>query len=179
MVLRMMVPIGKVYRGDALTLQGESVEGINELREGLAGMRAMGTLSAVPSVFAALGDALARTGKTDEGLAAVDEGLKMAEAGGDRFSLPEPRVKGRLLLDRSAADRDAAAAAYRQAIEIAHDQEARLLELRAATSLARLWGENGKRDAAREILAPVYQWFTEGFDKPDLRDAKPLLDALT
>ena len=78
----------------------------------------------------------------------------------------------------SAADRDAAAAAYRQAIAIARDQEARWLELRAATSLARLWAENGKRDAARELLAPTYQWFTEGFDKPDLRDAKALLDEL-
>ena len=66
----------------------------------------------------------------------------------------------------------------RKAIEIAREQQARLLELRAATSLARLWGETGKRDAARELLASVYQWFTEGFDKPDLRDAKALLDAL-
>ena len=80
--------------------------------------------------------------------------------------------------DRSAADRDAAAAAYRRAIEIAREQQARLLELRAATSLAQLWAENGKRDAARAMLAPVYQWFTEGFDKPDLRDAKALLDEL-
>jgi predicted ATPase len=110
---------------------------------------------------------------------AVEEGLKMADAGGERFGLPEVhRVKGRLLLDRSAADRDAAAAACRQAIEIAREQEARLFELRAVTSLARLWGENGKREAARELLAPVYQWFTEGFDKPDLKDAKALLDEL-
>jgi predicted ATPase len=87
-------------------------------------------------------------------------------------------VKGRLLLERSATDRDAAVAAFRQAIEIARVQQARLLELRATTSLARLWGQSGKRDTAREMLQPIYQWFTEGFDKPDLRDAKALLDEL-
>ena len=87
-------------------------------------------------------------------------------------------MKGRLLLERYATDRDAAVAAFRQAIEIARVQQARLLELRATTSLARLWGQSGKRDTAREMLQPIYQWFTEGFDKPDLRDAKALLDEL-
>ena len=177
--LRPMVSVGKGFRGDALTHQGETVEGIAELREALAELRGMSWLVATPSWFAALADALARSGKTDEGLAVVEEGLKMAEASGDGFNLPEiHRVKGRLLLDRSAANRDSAAAAYREAIDIAQAQQARLLELRAATSLARLWGENGRRDAARVMLAPVYQWFTEGFDKPDLSDAKALLDEL-
>ena len=162
-----------------MTHHGESVEGIPELRESLAEQRAIGTLMAMPLQLAALADALARSGKTEEGLAVIEDGLKIADAGGDRFNLPELHlVKGRLLLDRSAADRDVAAAAYGQAIETAREQQARLLELRAATSLARLWGETGKRDAARELLASVYQWFTEGFDKPDLRDAKALLDAL-
>ena len=179
MGLRPMVPVGKGFRGIGLTHHGESIEGIPELRESLAEQRAIGTLMAMPLQLAALADALARSGKTEEGLVAVEEGLKMADAGGDRFNLPELHlVKGRLLLDRSAADRDAAAAAYGQAIETAREQQARLLELRAATSLARLWGETGKRDAARELLAPIYQWFTEGFKKPDLRDAKALLDAL-
>jgi predicted ATPase len=179
MVLRSMVPIGKCLLGHARTHQGQFAEGIAQMRGGIAELRAMGTGLTLASLFAALADALARWGKTDEGLAAAAEGLSMAGAG-DRFSLPEVhRVTGKLLLDRSARDRDAAEAAFRQAIEIARAQEARLLELRAATSLARLWGENGKRDAARELLAPVYQWFTEGFDKPDLRDAKALLDEMT
>jgi class 3 adenylate cyclase/predicted ATPase/predicted transcriptional regulator len=179
MGLRPMVPFGKFIKGEALTHQGEIVEGIAQMRESLAELRAVGYLITMPPMIASLADAVRRSGKTDEGLAAVEEGLQMVDAGGERFVLPEiHRVKGRLLLDRSAADRDAAAAAYRQAIAIARDQEARLLELRAATSLARLWGENGKRDAARELLAPTYQWFTEGFDKPDLRDAKALLDEL-
>ncbi len=176
MGLRPMVPVGRDFRGEALTHQGEIAEGIAELRESLAEHRAMGTLNAMPIQLGALADALARSGKTDEGLAAVEEALKMADAGGDRFGLPEiHRVRGSLLLDRFAADRDPAAAAYRQAIEIARAQQARLLELWAATSLARLWGESGRRDAARKMLAPVYRWFTEGFDKPDLRDASSLL----
>jgi predicted ATPase len=141
-------------------------------------MRAFGARLALTSMFAGLADALARWGKTDEGLVAVEEGLSIADAG-DRYSLPEiHRVRGRLLLDRSAADRDAAEAAFREAIAIARSQQARLLELRAATTLARLWGESGRRDAARELLAPVYREFTEGLDKPDLKDAKALLDEL-
>jgi predicted ATPase len=103
----------------------------------------------------------------------------MVQKGGDQFSLPEiHRVKATLLLARSAADRDTAEAAFREAIDVARGQQARLLELRAATSLAGLWGDNGSRGPARELLAPVYEAFTEGFDTPDLRDAKALLDAL-
>ena len=179
MVLRSMVPLGKCLSGHALTYKGELAEGIAQMRGGIAELRMMGTGLSLPSWFAALADALARRGETDEGLAAAAEGLSMAGAG-DRFSLPEiHRVKGKLLLDRSRRDWDKAEAAFRQAIDIARAQDARLLELRAATSLARLWGENGRRDAARELLAPVYQWFNEGFDKPDLRDARLLLDELT
>jgi len=107
-----------------------------------------------------------------------EEGLAMT-AGGDRFSLPEfYRMKAELLLARSAADKEAAEATYNQAIEIARGQPARLLELRATTSLARLWGENGRRGSARELLAPIYETFTEGFDTADLKDAKLLLDEL-
>jgi predicted ATPase len=103
----------------------------------------------------------------------------MADTNGDRFSLPEiHRVRGNLLLARPTADRDAAEAAYRQAIEIAQIQQARLRELRAATTMARLWGENGRRAAARELLTPVYERFGDGFDTPDLRDAKSLLGEL-
>lgn len=177
--LLVMVPLDKVNRGFALTHKGEFAEGVAQMREGIAELRAIGTLATVPSLFGGLADAFARRGNVDEGLAAVAEGLSMADAGGERFNLPElHRIRGRVLLDRSTADRDATVAAYRQAIEIARAQQARLLELRASTSLARLWGEHGRRDAARELLAPVYQEFTEGFDMPDLRDAKALFDEL-
>jgi class 3 adenylate cyclase/predicted ATPase len=174
--LRPMVSIGKIFRGDALTHRGNLAEGIAQIREGIVELRAIGSLLTLPSVFGALADAFARHGHIEEGLAAIHEGLAMADTNGDRFSLPEiHRVRGNLLLARSVTDHEAA---YRQAIEIAQIQQARLLELRAATTLARLWGENGKRAAARELLTPVYERFNDGFDTPDLRDAKALLGEL-
>jgi predicted ATPase len=109
----------------------------------------------------------------------VEEGLAMTRTGGDRFSLPEiHRIKAKLLLASSAADRYAAEAAFGEAIEVSRGQQARLLELRAAMSMARLWRDQGKRDEARELLAPVYGWFTEGFDTLDLKEARALLDEL-
>jgi class 3 adenylate cyclase/predicted ATPase len=175
-----MVPLGKGLLGYALTHQGEFAEGVARLREGLNEQRASGTLITVPAGLAALADAFARCGDVDEGLAAVHEALRIADTCGEHFNLPEVhRVKGDLLLHRSRVDRDAAVVAYRQAIAVARSQQARLLELRASTSLAHLWGEDGRREAARALLAPVYGEFTEGFDARDLRDAKALLDELT
>ena len=174
-----LVPLGKVFRGDALARQGEFAEGSSQMREGVAELRKFGTVFSLPSFFPALASAYRQSGKVDDGLAAVEEGLAMAHAGGDRFSLPEiHRVKAALLLTRSADKKTAAEAAYGDAIEVARGQHARLLELRAATDLARLWGENGKRGAARELLAPIYEAFTEGFDTPDLKEAKALLNEL-
>jgi class 3 adenylate cyclase/predicted ATPase len=174
-----MVPLGKVFRGDALARRGEFAEGIAGMREGIAELRSIGTLFSVPSFFPALASACLRSGNVSDGLAAVKEGLAMAHGGGDHFSLPEiHRLKATLLLARSAADREAAEAAFGKAIEVARAQQARLLELRAATGLARLWSENGRRNPARELLAPVYEAFAEGFDIPDLRDARALLDDL-
>jgi predicted ATPase len=93
--------------------------------------------------------------------------------------LPEiHRVKGELLLARSANERDAAEAAFGEALSIARALQARVLELRAAVSMARLWRDQGKVSEARELLAPVYGWFTEGFDTRDLKGAKGLLDEL-
>ncbi len=102
-----------------------------------------------------------------------------AEAYGEHFWEAElHRRRGRILLAQSRDNRAAAEACYRQAIEVAKSQEARLLELRAATSLAGLWREDGKGDLARDLLAPVHGWFTEGFDTADLKEAKALLDEL-
>ncbi len=98
---------------------------------------------------------------------------------GDAYWEPEVhRLIGDLLLRRNPSAADRAEASYRRAIERARSQEARSWELRAATSLARLWRDQGKHAQARELLAPVYGWFTEGFDTADLKDAKALLDEL-
>jgi len=88
------------------------------------------------------------------------------------------RLKGVLLLQQALPDMQQAEACFQQALAVAHHQQAKSWELRAAMSLSRLWQRQGKRDAARQVLAPVYGWFTEGFDTADLQEAKALLEAL-
>ncbi len=102
--------------------------------------------------------------------------MAIVESTGERYLEAElHRLQGELLLDRSPGDHGPAEAAFQEALSIARAQQARSLELRAATSLARLWQTEGKPTEAHDLLAPVYGWFTEGFDTPDLKDAKALL----
>jgi predicted ATPase len=107
----------------------------------------------------------------------LDDALERVERTGERWFAAELyRHKGQLLLRQGRSE--AAEELYREALGIAREQEAKLWELRAAASLARLWGDRGRRVAACDLLAPVYGWFTEGFDTPDLKEAKALLDGL-
>jgi predicted ATPase len=118
-------------------------------------------------------------GRTEDGLNAVEEALTVVRKTG--ATVPEAdlhRLKGELLLRRDAANWRQAEDCFRQAIEIASRQSAKSYELRAATGLARLWCDQGRRAAARDLLGPVYAWFTEGFDTADLKDAQALLDEL-
>jgi predicted ATPase len=116
-------------------------------------------------------------GQLAEGLKCLAEAAAIIETTEERYAEAElHRVQGNLL--NSAGDRSAAEQHYRQAIAVAERQSAKLLQLRASTSLARLWREQGKREEARELLGPIYSWFTEGFDAPDLKDAKALLNEL-
>ena len=118
-------------------------------------------------------------GIADEALTALEAAVAHFERTGDALWEPEVhRLMGDLLLRRSPSAPDRAEVSYRRAIERARSQEAKSWELRAATSLARLWRDQGKPAAARDLLAPVYGWFTEGFDTADLKDAKALLDHL-
>jgi predicted ATPase len=127
-----------------------------------------------------LAEAYGEAGTAEEGLKLLDEAEAVMETGGERwYEAEQHRIKGELLLARSARNRAKAAAAFRHAIEVARGQEAKSLELRAATSLARLWQTQKKTAEARDLLAPVYGWFTEGFDTADLKDAKALLDELS
>jgi len=114
-----------------------------------------------------------------EGLAAVDEAMALAETNGERWYQAELyRVRGVLLLHQDGDNQAMAEADFERAIATARGQQASWLGLRAATSLARLWAEQGRRTQAHDLLAPVYGWFTEGFDTADLKDAKALLDEL-
>ena len=177
--LRMIVPFGKVFRGDAVAQHGEFAEGIAQMREGISELRSIGTVFSFSSFFAGLANAFASCGNVDEGLATVEEALAMMQTSGEHFCLPEiHRIKGQLLLAGSVNKGDAAEAAFGEALSVARELQAKFLELRAAMSLARLWRDQGKPQQARELLAPVYGWFTEGFDTRDLKEAKALLDAL-
>ena len=110
----------------------------------------------------------------------LSEALELIEKGDERPSEAEIyRLKGQLLLSRSAKNSVKAEADYRRAIEVARSQEAKSLELRAAVSLGHLWRQQGKIDEARDLLAPTYEWFSEGFDTADLKEAKTLLDELS
>jgi predicted ATPase len=146
----------------------------------LEAMRAEGTMMGSPTMLAMLAEAHGKAGEPEEGLALLDEAQGLVAKTGERTSEAEVhRVKGELLLARSPSDWNQAETTFREALEVARRQSAKSWELRAATSLARLWQRQGKRDEARDLLAPVYAWFTEGFDTKDLSDAKALLDELT
>ena len=178
-----LVQMGRVFRGAALAAEAggrrEAAEGVAEVREGLDGLHRYGTEFGIPSFHAALAEACASAGEVAAGLVAVEAGLAMSAKNADRFCLPElHRVKGVLTLAAARGDQREAEAYFTTAIEIAREQEAKLLELRAASDLATLWAEQGKAKEARDLLAPVYGWFTEGFDTPDLKEAKALLDEL-
>ncbi len=177
--LRIIVPLGKAFRGDAMAQHGEFTEGIAQMREGISDLRSIGSLGSLSILFAALANACARCGNVDEGLATVEEALVMMRTSGEHFCLPEiHRIKGKLLLAGSVNDRNAAEVAFGEALSVARTLQAKPWELRAAMSLARLWRSQGKPQQARELLAPVYGWFTEGFDTLDLKEAKALLEEL-
>jgi predicted ATPase len=165
--------ISGVYRGSALSALGSVDEGLTLLTEGLDAYRATGALVSVPHFLQLLADCYRRAGQPKEGLKYLDEAARQIEA---TEEAEMHRLRGELLI--AVGDPVAAEASFRQAIAIARKQNAKLWELRAATSLTRLWRDRGKRDEARDLLAPVYGWFTEGFDTLDLKEAKALLDEL-
>ena len=167
-------------RGWALGEQEPSAEAIAEIRQGLDASRATGADLLTPYWLALLAIVHGRLGQTQEGLVATAEALTEVARTGERFWEAElQRLTGQLLLQADPANQPEAEACFHRAIEIARSQKARSWELRAATSLARLWRDQGKPEAARELLAPIYDWFTEGFETADLKDAKALLDAPT
>jgi predicted ATPase len=169
---------GAIYRGWVKVKNGDLAEGISLLRSGAAAYRATGALAWAPYHIALLASACESTGQIEEAETLLDDALQIAERTGERWSLAElNRHKGQLLLWQGHAE--AAEELYRKALSIAEEQEAKLWELRAAASLARLRRDQGRRAEARELIAPVYGWFTEGFATQDLKEAKALLDELT
>jgi class 3 adenylate cyclase/predicted ATPase len=166
-----------IFRGRALVEQGQGTEGIAQIRQGLAAYRATGAGGDLLPL-ALLAEAYGKVGQPEEGLLVLREGLAELTKGWRYCEAELYRLKGELLLEVSAESKVEAEACFHQALEIARHQQARSLELRAAVSLSRLWQGQGKRAAAHELLLAIYDWFNEGFETTDLREAKVLLEAL-
>jgi class 3 adenylate cyclase/predicted ATPase len=169
--------LGAIYRGWVKVKNGDLPEGILLLRSGSTASRAAGAELWMPHYIALLASACEIAGQIEEGLTLLDDALQIVERTGERWFAAElNRHKGQLLLRQGHSE--AAEVLYRKALSIAEEQEAKLWELRAAASLARLRRDQGRLTEARDLLAPVYGWFTEGFDTADLKEAKALIDEL-
>jgi predicted ATPase len=170
---------GRVLRGWADAQQGEATTGIARIRDGMAAAEATSTRVVTPLFLTLLAEALTLAGKIEEGLASLDDALAKAAVSGVRGSDAEiHRLRGELTRRLPYPDPTKAEDSFHTALAIAREQGTRGYELRAATSLARLWRDQSRRTEAPDLLAPVYGSFTEGFDTPDLKEAKALIEEL-
>jgi predicted ATPase len=170
---------GTFFRGWALAMQGQRAVGPAQMHQGLEAIVATGLRLGRPEFLVLLAEATGHAGQVAEGLRLLAEALAAFEESGRGDALAEAyRLQGTLLLRQPAPDVAQAEACFQQALTIARRQQATSWELRATVSLARLWQQQGKQAEARELLAPVYNWFTEGFDTADLQEAKALLEEL-
>jgi len=166
-----------VCRGWSLSALGQGEEGLRLVTRGLSLARDTGGVVHTPWALTLLAEAEAKLGNPVKGLGYAADAAQIMEKTDERFSEAElHRVRGELLA--ATGDQAAAEQSYEKALAVAKRQSARIFELRAATSLARLWRDQGKRGAASDLLAPIYNWFTEGFDTPVLQGAKALLESL-
>jgi len=181
--------VGRFWRGWLRVDSGEGEAGIAEMQQAMVELAGIGAEAGAPQILFMFAEGLRKVGRHDDALSTLALGIAQAEQQGQHFCDAElHRLRAEILLDMDDNAIEEAEALFNQALEIARRQEAKTLELRAATSLARLWQRQGKRgmpsealakeDAARDLLAPVYAWFTEGFDTRDLKEAKALLAEL-
>jgi class 3 adenylate cyclase/predicted ATPase len=176
----LLAAMGTSFRGWALAMQGQGEEGTAQVRQGITTWRATGAVVWVPHLYALLAEVFAHRGHTADGLQALAEAYTLVEQHEERYWEAEVcRLRGVLLLRQPGTPPAEGAAWLHRALDVARHQEAKSLELRAAMSLSRLWQQQSKRTEAYELLAPIYGWFTEGFDTADLQEAKALLEALT
>jgi predicted ATPase len=189
---------GTIRRGWAVAKQGRLEEGITQMQQGLAALRAAGTEVVRSWSLTLLAEAYGNAGHVEEGLAALTEALAVIDQNEERsYEAEVYRLKGELTLAQSSVQGLASSVAHTlhpipytraeaeaevcfgKAIEVARKQQAKSLELRAVMSLSRLWQQQGKKEEAHQLLAEIYGWFTEGFDTKDLQDAKRLIEELS
>jgi predicted ATPase len=169
--------VATIYRGWVKVINGDVAEGISLLGSGSSAYRASGAKLWMPHFIALRASANERVGRLEEALALLDEALQLADETRERwFAVELHRQKGQLLLRQGHVQ--VTEEHYHKALAIAREQEAKLWELRAAIGLGRMWRDQGKHAETRDLLTPIYGWFSEGFDTPDLKEAKALLEEL-
>jgi predicted ATPase len=174
-----LIAVGSLMHGWALAHQGQGKKGVEQINQALRAFRATGAKAWQPYWLALLADAYGTMAEPEAGLAVLTEALTLIDTTGERwYEADIHRLKGALLLQQHADNQAEAESCFHHALDVARRQEATSLELRAAMSLSRLWQSQGKRTEAYALLAPVYGWFTEGFDTTDLQEAKALLETL-
>ncbi|WP_089935436.1 response regulator [Candidatus Entotheonella palauensis] len=177
---RQWLMMGTILQGWALTARGQREEGLAQMRQGFAGSRAAGAELNASYYLSLLAEGYGVLDQVEAGLDALKEAFEVAERTGIySWNAEVHRRRGELLLHQTIPDVAQAESCFHQALDIARQQQAKSLELRAATSLARLWQRQNKRKEAHDLLAPVYNWFTEGFDTADLIEAQQLVDELS
>ena len=168
-----------MLHGWALVAQGHSTQGLAQIQQGLAVSQAIGIEQGRSSCLVYLAAAYGIMGQPEAGLQVLAEALATARTTGEECYAAEiSRLKGELMLQQAVPNAHEAETCFQRALAIARHQHAKSLELRAAMSLSRLWQRQGKRETARQLLAEVYGWFTEGFDTADLCEARALLEEL-
>jgi class 3 adenylate cyclase/predicted ATPase len=171
---------GTAVRGWVFALTGRASDAVRAITSGIVSLRSTGASLYEPAHLRHLAMAYAELGALDDAWRCIDDAIEKVERSREKWSEAEVhRIAGEIALKSLAPDPEKAEAYFDRALTVARQQQAKSWELRVAMSMARLWRDRGKRDAAHDLLAPVYGWFTEGFDTLDLKEAKALLDELT
>jgi predicted ATPase len=171
--------MGLLNRGNALALTGRASDALHAIISGINAHRSAGSTAQMPLWLSYLARAYAVLGNFDDARSCIGEAITTIEKTKERLDEAEVhRTAGEIALKSPEPDAAKAQTHFERALSVARQQQTKSFELRAAMSLARLWRDQGKVQQARELLAPVYGWFTEGFDTPDLKEAKALLDEL-
>ena len=174
-----MEGVRNVQQGYVFALTGKASNAVQMITAAITAWRSTGSTLFVPLHLSYLARAYAELGQFDDARRCIDEAMTAVETTKERWCEADiNRVAGEIALKSPEPDAAKAEAYFERALAVAREQQAKSWELRAAMSMARLWRDQGKRDEARDLLAPVYGWFTEGFDTLDLKEAKALLDEL-